>query len=148
MCVCVCVCVCVLLLGEGLTKGEEVEHVCMSVLTASLITGIRRDGVAWRGFVGKVKTQSGSVTWTVFLMRREGPGYSLEYRSVRKRELMSVDLPNPDSPTQGNSKSKHTQISLFSTADEKNQPPPPLLGNSSTPKHTHIHRERERGEGE
>ena len=35
---------------------------------------------------------------TVFLILWEGPGYSGEYRSVRKRELISVDFPKPDSP--------------------------------------------------
>ena len=34
----------------------------------------------------------------VFLILWEGPGYSGEYRSVRKRELISVDFPKPDSP--------------------------------------------------
>lgn len=38
------------------------------------------------------------ITWTVFLILCEGPGYSGEYRSVRKRELISVDFPSPDSP--------------------------------------------------
>ena len=34
-------------------------------------------------------------------MRWEGPGYSeLEYNSVRKRELMRVDFPRPDSPAE------------------------------------------------
>lgn len=37
-------------------------------------------------------------TCTVFLILCEGPGYSAEYRSVRNRELINVDLPNPDSP--------------------------------------------------
>lgn len=37
-------------------------------------------------------------TWTVFLILCEGPGYSGEYRSVRKSELISVDFPRPDSP--------------------------------------------------
>lgn len=37
-------------------------------------------------------------TWTVFLILWEGPGYSGEYRSVRKSELISVDFPRPDSP--------------------------------------------------
>lgn len=39
-------------------------------------------------------------TCTVFLIRCEGPGYSAEYRSVRKRELINVDLPSPDSPAE------------------------------------------------
>lgn len=38
-------------------------------------------------------------TCTVFLILCEGPGYSGEYRSVRNNELISVDFPNPDSPT-------------------------------------------------
>lgn len=38
------------------------------------------------------------ITWTVFLILCEGPGYSGEYRSVRKSELISVDFPSPDSP--------------------------------------------------
>ena len=38
-------------------------------------------------------------------MRWEGPGYSeLEYNSVRKRELMRVDFPRPDSPTESDKK--------------------------------------------
>ena len=36
---------------------------------------------------------------TVFLSRCEGPGYSLEYMSVKNIELINVDLPSPDSPT-------------------------------------------------
>jgi len=39
-------------------------------------------------------------TCTVFLIRWEGPGYSEEYRSVRKRELINVDFPKPDSPVE------------------------------------------------
>ena len=40
-------------------------------------------------------------------MRWEGPGYSeLEYNSVRKRELMRVDFPRPDSPTESEKKKK------------------------------------------
>lgn len=42
--------------------------------------------------------QRADLTWTVFLILWDGPGYSEEYRSVRKRELMSVDFPKPDSP--------------------------------------------------
>ncbi len=38
------------------------------------------------------------ITWTVFLILCDGPGYSGEYRSVRNREFMSVDFPSPDSP--------------------------------------------------
>lgn len=39
-----------------------------------------------------------NLTCTVFLILCEGPGYSGEYRSVRKSELISVDFPRPDSP--------------------------------------------------
>jgi len=31
-------------------------------------------------------------------MRKAGPGYSLEYRSDKNSEFISVDLPKPDSP--------------------------------------------------
>lgn len=51
-------------------------------------------------------TQVSSGTCTVFLIRCEGPGYSAEYRSVRKRELISVDLPNPDSPADKKKKNR------------------------------------------
>ena len=42
--------------------------------------------------------EKGKFTCTVFLILCEGPGYSGEYKSVRKRELISVDFPSPDSP--------------------------------------------------
>lgn len=46
----------------------------------------------------KKKTHLAKCTCTVFLILCEGPGYSAEYRSVRNRELINVDLPKPDSP--------------------------------------------------
>lgn len=39
-------------------------------------------------------------------MRWDGPGYSALYRSVRKSELMRVDLPSPDSPEKEERKKK------------------------------------------
>lgn len=65
----------------------------------------------------------GPITCTVFLILCDGPGYSGEYRSVRKRELISVDFPSPDSPArqrQGQSElsEMHFTLYLFS-----NRPP-------------------------
>ena len=40
------------------------------------------------------------------MIRWEGPGYSDEYRSVRKRELIKVDFPRPDSPVEEKHKDK------------------------------------------
>jgi len=49
---------------------------------------------------GNVRTipEPQKLTCTVFLTLCEGPGYSGEYRSVRKSELIRVDFPSPDSP--------------------------------------------------
>ena len=60
------------------------------------------------------------LTLTVFLMRWEGPGYSeLEYNSVRKSELMRVDLPRPDSPEKERKKSScldhHSYRDMFAS---------------------------------
>lgn len=44
------------------------------------------------------KETLGHTTCTVCLILCEGPGYSEEYKSVRKSELISVDFPSPDSP--------------------------------------------------
>ena len=38
------------------------------------------------------------ITLTVFCILCEGPGCSAEYKSVRNREFINVDLPRPDSP--------------------------------------------------
>ena len=53
-------------------------------------------------------------------MRWEGPGYSeLEYNSVRKSELMRVDLPRPDSPEKERKKSScldhHSYRDMFAS---------------------------------
>ena len=50
---------------------------------------------------GTIEEQMTLLTCTVFLILFEGPGYSGEYKSVRKRELINVDFPSPDSPERG-----------------------------------------------
>lgn len=64
------------------------------------------------------RSKKKNVTCTVFLILCEGPGYSGEYRSVRKSELMSVDFPRPDSPERQRRRGWSNTLTVEHTEDE------------------------------
>lgn len=74
------------------------RQLCQSETVSGLILTRSQNNPNWAPVQFLLQLLVAMRTWTVFLIRWEGPGNSGEYKSVKNRELIKVDLPNPDSP--------------------------------------------------